>query len=164
MRSVVAGALRAAGAPTDPGLVDAALDDAVATGAVERTATTVRLAGHRVSLDADDPAVRRLLDAIGGDHEATPPTIAELAGAGVGRDVVEAAVADGLAVRVSKDLVFTPAFVARAEAIARAATSGITVSAFREALGTSRKFAVPLLEHFDRTGVTRRDGDLRFPR
>ena len=123
VRSVVAGALRAAGAPTEPGLVDAALDDAVATGAVERTATTVRLAGHRVSLDADDPAVRRLLDAIGGDHEATPPTIAELAGAGVGRDVVEAAVAGGLAVRVSKDLVFTPSFVARAEAIARAAST-----------------------------------------
>jgi selenocysteine-specific elongation factor len=73
-------------------------------------------------------------------------------------------VAGGLAVRVSKDLVFTPSFVARAEAVVRAAAAGITVSAFREALGTSRKFAVPLLEHFDRTGVTRRDGDLRFPR
>jgi selenocysteine-specific elongation factor len=164
VRSVVAGVVHAAGAPSEPGLVEAALDDAEATGTVERTATTVRLAGHRVSLDTDDPAVRRLLDAIGGDHEATPPTLAQLASAGVGRDVVEAAVADGLAVRISKDLVFTPAFVARAEAIARAATSGFTVSAFREALGTSRKFAVPLLEHFDRTGITRRDGDLRFPR
>jgi selenocysteine-specific elongation factor len=164
VRAVIAGVVRAAGAPSEPGLVDAALDDAEAAGTVERTATTVRLAGHRVSLDTEDPAVRRLLDAIGGDHEATPPTLAELTNAGVGRDVVEAAVADGLAVRVSKDLVFAPAFVARAEAVARAATSGITVSAFREALGTSRKFAVPLLEHFDRTGVTRRDGDLRFPR
>ena len=48
--------------------------------------------------------------------------------------------------------------------VVRAAPDGITVSAFREALGTSRKFALPLLEHFDRTGVTRRDGDLRFPR
>ena len=164
VRSVVAGALRASGAPAEAGLVEVALDDAVTTGDVERTATTVRLAGHRVSLDADDPAVRRLLDAIGGDHEATPPTLAELAATGIARDVVEAAVAGGLAVRVSKDLVFTPSLVARAETVARAATSGITVSAFREALGTSRKFALPLLEHFDRTGVTRRDGDLRFTR
>jgi selenocysteine-specific elongation factor len=38
------------------------------------------------------------------------------------------------------------------------------VSAFREALGTSRKYAVPLLEWFDQQGVTRREGDLRFPR
>jgi selenocysteine-specific elongation factor len=164
VRSVVAGVVRAAGARSEPGLVDAALDDAVAAGTVERTATTVRLAGHRVLLDADDPGVRPLLDAIGGEHEATPPTVAELESAGVARDVVEAAVAGGLAVRVSKDLVFAPSFVARAEAVARAATGGITVSTFREALGTSRKFAVPLLEHFDRTGVTRRDGDLRFPR
>jgi selenocysteine-specific elongation factor len=34
----------------------------------------------------------------------------------------------------------------------------------RERLGTSRKYAVPLLEHLDRTGVTRRSGDLRFAR
>jgi selenocysteine-specific elongation factor len=58
----------------------------------------------------------------------------------------------------------TPELLARAEAVVRAAPGGITVSAFREALGTSRKYAVPLLEHFDRTGVSRRDGDLRFPR
>jgi selenocysteine-specific elongation factor len=38
------------------------------------------------------------------------------------------------------------------------------VSAVRERLGTSRKYAVPLLEHLDRTGVTRRSGDLRFAR
>ena len=38
------------------------------------------------------------------------------------------------------------------------------MSALRAELGTSRKYAVPLMEHLDRTGVTRRDGDLRFPR
>jgi selenocysteine-specific elongation factor len=65
---------------------------------------------------------------------------------------------------VSPDLVFSPATVDRALTVVRAAQDGITVSAFREALATSRKFALPLLEHFDRTGVTRRDGNLRFPR
>ena len=62
------------------------------------------------------------------------------------------------------DLVFTPAFAARAESLVRDATGGITVSAFREALGTSRKYAVPLLEWFDARGVTRREGDVRVPR
>jgi selenocysteine-specific elongation factor len=38
------------------------------------------------------------------------------------------------------------------------------VSAVRQAIGTSRKYAVPLMEHLDRTGVTRRSGDLRFAR
>jgi selenocysteine-specific elongation factor len=31
----------------------------------------------------------------------------------------------------------------------------------REALGTSRKWAIPLLAHLDATGVTRRRGDVR---
>jgi selenocysteine-specific elongation factor len=36
-----------------------------------------------------------------------------------------------------------------------------TVSQLREALGTTRKYAVPLLEKLDATGITRRSGDVR---
>ncbi len=39
----------------------------------------------------------------------------------------------------------------------------ITVSEFRQQVGTSRKFAVPLLEYFDSRRITRREGDVRFP-
>jgi len=164
IRVVVAERLRTAGAPTESELVDAAIGAMIDAGAIEREAGTLRLVGHRVSLDADDVDVQRLLSEIGGENDAAPPTIAELERAGVSRGVVDAAVAAGHAVRVSKDLVFTPEVVARAEDLVRAAAEGITVSAFREGLGTSRKYALPLLEHFDRTGVSRRDGDLRFPR
>jgi selenocysteine-specific elongation factor len=124
----------------------------------------VRLASHRVELDDAGPDVDRLLNAVGGEHETTPPTIKELETAGFGRDVIEAAARQGLLVKISGDLVMTPAFVDRATGIVRSAPAGITVSAFREALGTTRKYAVPLLEHLDRAGVTRRKGDLRFPR
>lgn len=58
-----------------------------------------------------------------------------------------------------------------AEAVAAAATTvarllaeapdGVPVSALRQALGTSRKYALPLVAHLDATGVTRRRGDLR---
>ena len=37
----------------------------------------------------------------------------------------------------------------------------ITMSRFRDAVGTTRKYAVPLMEWFDATGVTVRDGDVR---
>jgi selenocysteine-specific elongation factor len=37
----------------------------------------------------------------------------------------------------------------------------IAMSGFRDLVGTSRKFAVPLLEYFDATGVTIRTGDAR---
>lgn len=39
---------------------------------------------------------------------------------------------------------------------------GVTVSQVRDAWNTSRKFAMPLLSHFDATGVTRRRQDLRI--
>jgi selenocysteine-specific elongation factor len=37
----------------------------------------------------------------------------------------------------------------------------ITAARLRDVVGTSRKYVVPLLEHFDSTGVTVRDGDTR---
>jgi selenocysteine-specific elongation factor len=162
--ATIASVLREAGAPRDEDLLDAALASLVADGTVRRDETTVRLPDHRVAIDATDPDVARLLEAIGGEHEHTPPSVADLQGAGVSRQVIDAAAAAGLVVRVSSDLVFTRAAIDRATATVRAATDGITVSAFREAMGTSRKYALPILEYLDRTRVTRRDGDLRVPR
>ena len=40
---------------------------------------------------------------------------------------------------------------------------GITASHIREALGTSRKYTLPLLGHLDASGITRRRGDTRIP-
>ena len=37
----------------------------------------------------------------------------------------------------------------------------IGVSDFRDLVGTSRKFAVPLLNFFDAEGITERKGDVR---
>jgi selenocysteine-specific elongation factor len=38
----------------------------------------------------------------------------------------------------------------------------IDVAKFKELSGVSRKYAIPLLEYFDRVGVTRRAGEKRF--
>jgi len=40
--------------------------------------------------------------------------------------------------------------------------TGLTVSQIREILNTSRKYAVPYCEYLDRSGFTRRDGDVRW--
>jgi selenocysteine-specific elongation factor len=47
--------------------------------------------------------------------------------------------------------------------VVRTITTGgpATVSQLREALSTTRKYAVPLLEKLDATGITRRSGDVR---
>jgi len=39
---------------------------------------------------------------------------------------------------------------------------GVTVAQVRDALGTTRKYILPVLTHLDATGVTRRRGDLRI--
>jgi selenocysteine-specific elongation factor len=40
---------------------------------------------------------------------------------------------------------------------------GFSASQFREALGTTRKYAIPLAEALDARGITRRRGDIRIP-
>jgi selenocysteine-specific elongation factor len=154
-----------------PGLADALgrdlagalLDHLEATGVVAREGTTVRLATHRVSLGPREEEARRLVAAVSAG-EPTPPDARQLEASGFARELVEAAAATGRLVAVGADLVFTPAFVRRAEQVARVEAStpgGLTVSRFREALGTTRKYALPLLERFDALGITRRDGDVR---
>ncbi len=145
-------------------LVDAVLDRLATDGVVIRTRTSVALPTHRPADRENDPFVQQVVAAITSEP-AQPPTVKELVSRGIGRDAIDAAGKAGLVVRVAPDLVFTPALIERAEEIVVAAGgTGITVSAFREALGTSRKYAVPILEWFDLKGITRREGDLRFPR
>jgi len=164
-RASVAAALRAAATPTDRELVDAVLDELHARGVVVRTASSIRAADHVVRLEGASEDVAALVRAVSGEHEATPPTIKELLATGVRREVIDAAARAGVVAKVGADLVFAPSFVERARALVRdASETGLTVSAFREALGTSRKYALPMLEWFDQAGITRREGDLRFPR
>jgi len=164
VRNAVANALSQAGVSAAIGLVDALLGDLAAGGEIARDGSTVRLAAHRVTLAGREDEAARLVGTVA-QGEPTPPTVADLVAAGFARDMIDVVVRSGALVRVSNDLVMTRDLVERAEGIVRdAGERGTTVSAFRERLGTSRKYALPLLEHFDQTGVTRRRGDLRFPR
>jgi selenocysteine-specific elongation factor len=166
-----AGELRRALVERGGGLVPA-LEQGLATALLARLeeetvlvreGTTVRLAEHHVSLGDREEEALRLVESVS-SAEPTPPTVRELQEQGFPRELVQACVVTGRLAQVSEDLVVTPGFLARAEEVVRAeagAPGGVTVSRFREALGTTRKYAVPLLEHFDRQGLTRRQGDVR---
>jgi hypothetical protein len=70
----------------------------------------------------------------------------------------------GTIVRVSPDLYFLRASVdrVREDLTGWLSAKGATTAAeFRDHFKTSRKYAIPLLEYFDREGVTLRRGDLR---
>lgn len=155
-------ALRGAGAPATADLADALLDDLVRSGALARSGATVRLPSHRAGVASED--VERLVATVA-EAEPAPPTIGDLRQSGVPIETIESALRAGELVRVAPDLVMTPSMVSRAvEAVRSAGERGITVSEVRRLLGTTRKYAVPLMEHLDRTGMTRRRGDLRFAR
>ncbi len=163
-RALVVRRLEETGAPGNGSLADALLNGLSETGRVVREGSTVRLASHAASLAGREEEAGRLVRAVA-DGEPTPPTVQELTSAGFALEVIDAAVRAGMLVRLSRDLVMTPGLVARAEALVRGSgKDGMTVSAFREAMGTSRKYALPLLEHLDQAKVTVRRGDLRFPR
>lgn len=90
----------------------------------------------------------------------TPP-----APVGVQRDELRRLVQRGLVVE-QDGMFFAPsALEAAGQTMAQllaARPEGVTVADVREALGTTRKWAIPLLARLDATGVTRRRGDLRI--
>jgi selenocysteine-specific elongation factor len=87
-----------------------------------------------------------------------------------GPDGVDRAVLRELVKRgqvVERDgIYFAPAAVARAAEMVAGLLArrpeGVTASEVREALGTTRKYLLPLLGHLDASGITRRRGDVRI--
>ena len=70
----------------------------------------------------------------------------------------------GEAMRVTKELAFSTEALSQFElAVRTCLANGASASAaeLRDAMGTTRKYAIPLLEYFDDKGITRRSGDKR---
>ncbi|MGY1721394.1 selenocysteine-specific translation elongation factor [Blastococcus sp. SYSU DS0552] len=105
------------------------------------------------------PEVQRAVDAVRARLAADPfaaPEAPELADAGLGTRELAAAVRSGQLVRVGEGVYLAPGVdtVAR-ERLARI-PQPFTLSQARQAWGTSRRVAVPLMEWLDARGVTER--------
>jgi len=139
------------------------------------------LEGGRVRLGGWTPlrtevveTARRALDAALREGRFSPPSLPP-AGAGLPQEVFSAALEtlleDGQVVcpsGLAGGLAGEPVFHRQAIDIARQLLEEhldrhgeVTVAEFRDMLGSTRKFVLPLLEHFDREKVTFRRGDLR---
>jgi selenocysteine-specific elongation factor len=82
------------------------------------------------------------------------------------RRAFDTLIARGVLVKVD-DVLYRGAQIERAHeriGVFIAEHGGMTPAQFRDLLGTSRKFAVPLLEWFDARGITVRSGDVRVLR
>jgi selenocysteine-specific elongation factor len=90
------------------------------------------------------------------------PEQPDLDALGLGRREIAAAVATGRLVQLRDGVLLLPDGPARAMRVLAGLAQPFTVSAARQALGTTRRVAIPLLEHLDERGWTRRvDGSLR---
>ncbi|MCK0111806.1 SelB C-terminal domain-containing protein [Ornithinimicrobium sp. F0845] len=96
------------------------------------------------------------------DNPFAAPERDELTALGLGPRELAAAARQGRLLRLPDDIVLLPDGPARAMRELAALNQPFTLSAARRALGTTRRVAVPLLEHLDARGWTRRlDGQLR---
>jgi len=89
------------------------------------------------------------------------PRIADL---GLSTPLLHALVREEQLVRVGQEFAYLPSQLDELGALLTKLPDGFTVAQFRDAAGLSRKYAVPLLEFFDRAGLTLRNGDLRSVR
>lgn len=172
--------------PAEPGMTKEALRkqcfprmDAACFGFLLDEAITANIAvanggliGHPSAQGAqqqiEKQAAEKLLSALRA-HAATPPTLDELASeAGVKMPLARRALArlqqEGAVYRVSSELFYDGAFVdaCKQRIVAHFQNGGDgSVGSLKDVIGSSRKFAVPLLEAFDAEGFTVRDGDAR---
>jgi selenocysteine-specific elongation factor len=106
-------------------------------------------------------AVQAVLDDLAGDPFAAPDT-ERLRGLGLDARAIAAAARAGLLLRVADLVVLAPGADKEAARILSELPQPFTTSQARQALGTSRRVAIPLLEYLDRARVTDRlPGDLR---
>ncbi|HSN78033.1 MAG TPA: SelB C-terminal domain-containing protein, partial [Anaerolineae bacterium] len=142
------------------------LGQAVQEGLVVDEGAVVRLSGHEAKLAPKEQAAADRLLAQFKSQPAMPPSAAE-AVAAVGEDVFQWLLDSGRLARVSEDVVFEAAAY---DAMLRQIMDhlrqegSITVAQVRDLLGTSRKYALALMEHLDARHVTRRVGDARVLR
>ena len=108
------------------------------------------------------PAVRRALDELRADLQVRPfdaPEAARLAALGLGPRQLGSLVRNGELLRVADGVVLLPGADDRAVEVLATLGPEFTLSAARQALGTTRRVAVPLLELLARTGRTERTAD-----
>src|SRR5262245_13423089 len=155
----------------DDGLVQAAVDRLIQRKKIVGDLRRVARADFKPKLSANlrklkDKVVEAFREACFAPPE--PGSFANQAGGNAASlgDLFDVCVAEGFLVKVTPEIyLHVDAETEMRRKVTERLNSnnaGITVADIRDLLGTTRKYAVPLCEYLDRSGVTRREGDLRF--
>ena len=163
----------AAANPLSPGLTKAAAMDtlnlsepsllglAVAAAKLESVDGVLRVPGQTVDLGPAERAVAELEQRLRAEPFAAPEA-ADLKELGLGPKELAAAERAGRVLRLDKGVVLLPSARREALSVVAQLEQPFTLSEARQALGTTRRVAIPLLEHLDATGATRLVDGKRF--
>ena len=129
----------------------------------------LRLASHRVQLGGQEKTLMDKIKKLLGEQPLAPPDLKEIEKqAGVPRhrlnEVIRLLERDGSIVRVTTDMYFLASSIEQLRATLRnflAEKGEMNAASFRDLIGSTRKYTIPLLEFFDRDGLTIRIGDIR---
>ena len=148
----------------------AALEDLVAARGVTVSGDLVQRAGREIALTAEEAKAKELMEREFERAGLTVPSFAAVleklpVEAARAQKILQILLREKALVRVSEDLVFHPAALARVRDLLakyrRERGERIGVPAFKDLTGITRKYAIPLLEYLDREQSTRRLGDER---
>lgn len=165
----------AAAHPLAPGLPRAAAMDAlslsepallglaVAAAKVDSVDGVLRLPGHAADLGPAEKGVAELEKRLRSQPFAAPEAH-ELKELGLGPKELAAAERAGRLLRLAGGVVLLPSAPRVAQDVVSALEQPFTLSAARQALGTTRRVAIPVLEHLDSLGVTRLADGMRTVR
>jgi len=116
--------------------------------------------GVRARLGAAETGIAELEARLAVEPFAAPER-GELVARGLGARELAAAVAAGRFLRLGDEVVLLPSGPAQAMRVLAGLSQPFSVSDARQALGTTRRVAIPLLEHLDARGWTVRDDTSR---
>jgi selenocysteine-specific elongation factor len=146
------------------------MEELVAQRRLETQGEVVKRAGTTVTLDDEEANAKRQIEAAFAAAGLTVPTAKEvLSGLRLevkrAEKILQMLLREKVLIRVTPELIFhrEPLAKLKAAIAAHKKSKGdrMSVAAFKEVTGISRKYAVPLLEYLDRERVTRRVGDER---
>jgi selenocysteine-specific elongation factor len=147
-----------------------ALADLVAAKKIDVQGENVRPPGAAIRLDTDEASTKSQIEAAFAEAGLTVPGVKEVL-ANVKIDLKRAdqilhlLLREKILLRISPELVFHRDALAHLKArlatYKKEKTDRISVPAFKDLTGVTRKYAIPLLEFLDRERVTRRAGDER---
>jgi selenocysteine-specific elongation factor len=149
-----------------------ALEELRQQGAVVVERDRVRLATHQVALDDTRERILNELEAEFLAAGYQPPRVEDLfaklnIGKGHDKALLQVLLDQGRAVRLKENVVFHRSNLAKAETLLVQYLRDhreITPIEFKDLLGISRKYAIPMLEYFDSQRITIRVGDRRILR